>query len=131
MGEDWPSSRRYVIGTVLNWAMFLGVVTLLWWGDVAGNLPEAVQWLLVLLLTASVVAQFVVAYRSVAAEDEFVRALTFKCGIAAAGVTISAAVLWGLAEQFLDAPAVPMWLVYPFFWGAFGMVSPFIRSSRA
>jgi len=130
MSEDWPSSRRYIIGSVLNWAMFLAVIALLSWGDATGKLPEGAQWLLVLLLTASVVAQFVVAYRSIAAEDEFVRALTFKCGIAAAGVTISGAVLWGLAEQFLAAPKVPMWVVYPFFWGAFGMVSPFIRSSR-
>ena len=130
MDEDWPS-RSYAIGSVLNWLMFLGVVFVLTWGGAAGHLPYAARAALVLLLAVSVAAQFVVAYRSIAARDEFVRGLTFKRGIAAAGITITAAVLWGLGEQFLDAPHVPMWLVYPVFWGTFGIVSPFIRSSRA
>lgn len=130
MGESWPS-RRYTIGSVLNWLMFLGVVAILQWGDESGRLPESVKMVLVALLVVSVVVQFVVAYRSVAAQDEFVRGITFKCGIAAAGVTISVAVAWGLAEQFLDAPHAPMWLVYPLFWGMFGFVSAFIRTSRA
>jgi hypothetical protein len=128
--RDWPS-RRYTFWSVLNWIGFLAVVALLSWGEARNGLPEIVRWLLVLLLAASVALQFAAAYRSVAAQDEFVRAIAFKGGIAAAGITVTAAVLWGLAEQFLGAPNVPMWLVYPFFWGIFGIVSPFIRSSRA
>ncbi len=129
MGGGWPT-RRYTIGSVLNWLMFLAVVALLWWGEATGRLPDLVQWPLVILLAGSVGVQFFAAYRSVASQDEFVRGITFKIGIAAAGVTITAAVAWGLAEQFLGAPKLPMWLIYPFFWGATGMVTPFIRSSR-
>jgi len=127
MSVEWPRSRTYVILTSLNWLLFLAAVSLLSWGDV----PAVAVLPVILFVTLTVIGQFLAAYRLVAAQDEFVRALNFKCGIAAAGVTISTAVLWGLAEQFLAAPEVPMWLVYPFFWGAFGMVSPFIRSSRA
>lgn len=130
MEDGWPTAR-YMIGSVLNWLMFLTVVALMWWGEVTGRLPDLVQWPLVLLLGTSVAVQFIVAYRSVAAQDEFVRALTFKRGIAAAGLTLTAAVLWGLAEQFLDAPKVPMWFIYPFFSGATGIVTPIIRTSRA
>ena len=130
MDEDWPSAR-YTVGSLLNWLFFLAVVALLWWGEATGRLPEVVQWPLVLLLAGTVAAQFVVAYRSIAGQDEFVRAITLKRGIAAAGLTITAAALWGLAEQFLGAPKVPLWLVYPFFWGATGIVTPFIRSSHA
>jgi hypothetical protein len=126
---DWPSSRGYAVGAVLNWLFFLGTVALLTWGH--DRFPPWLQAALVGLLTLSVAAQFLVAYRSVAREDEFVRALTFKCGIAAIGVTLTVAVAWGLGQQFLNFPVVPMWVVYPFFWGAFGLVSPFIRSSRA
>jgi hypothetical protein len=50
--------------------------------------------------------------------------------IAAAGLTLTIAVLVGLAEQFLGLRPLPMWLVYPLFWGALGMVTPFIGSSR-
>ncbi len=130
MDSGWPT-RRYTIGSALNWLTFVAVVSLLWWGETTGSLPDLVQWPIVLLLAASVAGQFVAAYRSVMEQDEFVRGITFKRGIAAAGLTISAAVLWGLAEQFLGAPKVPMWFIYPFFWGATGLVTPFIRTSRA
>ena len=129
MTDGWPT-RNYAIGSVLNWLMFLAVVAILVWGESTGGLPDLAQWSLVLLLAASVAAQFIVAYRSVATQDEFVRGIAFKRGIAAAGLTITIAVLWGLAEQFLGAPRVPMWLVYPLFWGATGIVTPFIRTSR-
>ena len=42
----------------------------------------------------------------------------------------TAAVLAGTAEQFLGVRDLPMWLVYPFYWGAVGMVTPFINDSR-
>ena len=130
MSDGWPS-RRYTIGSILNWLMFLAVVSLLTWDEATDKLPNILQWSLVLLLALSVAAQFVVAYRSVAAQDEFVRGIAFKRGIAATGITITVAVLWGLAEQFLGAPRVPLWFVYPLFWGSTGLVTPFIRTSRA
>jgi hypothetical protein len=130
---DWPESRRYVMWSSANWIAFLAIVAFLSWGrdKGSGRLPDAAVWALVLFLTATVAAQFVAAYRLVAAQDEFIRALTAKRGIAAAGLTIAAAVLCGLGQQFLSFPPAPMWVVYPFFWGAFGMVTPLIRDSHA
>ena len=131
MRGDWPSSRTYVVLTVLNWFLFLALVVVLAWAEAADALPRWARAGIVLAMAATVAAQFVAAYRSVAREDEFVRGLTIKCGIAAIGVTLTGAVLWGLGQQFLGFPQVPMWVVYPFFWGTFGMVSPFVRSTRA
>lgn len=131
MDDGWPRSRRYVIWSSANWLMFLASVAFLTWGTTKAALPPYLVWAIVLALAATVAAQFAAAYRLVATQDEFIRGITAKRGIAAAGVTISIAVLWGLAEQFLEVPDVPMWTVYPFFWGAFGIVTPFIRSSRA
>ncbi len=128
MDDGWPSSRPYVIGSVANWAMFLFALWLLTWGS--GRLPEPAQWAIVLLLTASVAAQFVAAYRLVARQDEFIRAINIKRIVAATGLTITAAVLTGLSEQFLGMPNVPMWVAYPLFWGLFGIVTPFIRDTR-
>lgn len=129
MNGNWPS-RRYTIGTVLNWLMFLGVVFLLSWGDATGKIPYLLQAVLVALLVLSVAVQFAVAYRSIAVQDEFVRGVAFNCAIAAAGVTVTLAVAWGLIEQFLGAPHLPMWLVYPLFWAMFGTVSGVIKTSR-
>jgi hypothetical protein len=129
MEIGWPKSRLYVIASSLNWLFFLSGVAFLTWGG--AELPPFATWAVIIVIAAATAAQFFVAYRLVAVQDEFVRGITIKCGIAAAGVTITVAVLWGLAQQFLLVPQVPMWLVYPLFWGAFGLVTPFIRSSRA
>ena len=62
--------------------------------------------------------------------DEFVRAMTAKQFIIATGVAMAIAVFWGFCETFANAPHLPAWLIYPLFWAAQGVVSPFIRSSR-
>ena len=128
MDVAWPRSRTYVIWSSANWIGFIAAVAFLTWG--AARLPDYVVWAVVLVIAGTVAGQFVAAYRLVAEQDEFIRGITAKRGIAAAGVTVTAAVLWGLMQQFLDVPEVPMWVVYPFFWGAFGMVTPLIRSSH-
>lgn len=111
--------------------MFLAGVFLLSWASGDGRLPSQILWAVALVLAGTVAGQFVAAYRLVAAQDEYIRGITAKRGIAAAGVTLTAAVFWGLGQQFLRLPEVPMWVLYPFFWGAFGIVTPFIRSSHA
>src|SRR5688500_14525375 len=130
MTDGWPRSWPYTIGTIANWAMFLLGVWLLAWGSGEGRLPQPALWALALLLAASVAVQFAAAYRLIARQDEYIRAITAKRIVGATGTSLTAAVLWGLAEQFLGAPALPMWVVYPLFWGMFGAVTPFIRDSR-
>jgi hypothetical protein len=36
---------------------------------------------------------------------------------------------WGFAESYAAASHAPGWLIYPLFWGVFGLVGPFVRSS--
>jgi hypothetical protein len=43
---------------------------------------------------------------------------------------MAVAVFWGFGESFAGAPHLPAWLVYPLFWAAYGVVSPFIRASN-
>jgi hypothetical protein len=130
VNDAWPWSRSYVLGSLANWALFLFALWLLAWGS-SGGLPPAARVAIVLLMTASVAAQFVAAYRLIARQDEFVRAITVKRIVAALGLTITVAVLAGLADQFLDLPEIPLWIVYPLFWGLFGVATPFVRDSRA
>ncbi len=126
MDAAWPRSPLYIILSSLNWLAFIATVALLTW--VA--LPFEVVVAAIVMVGASVVGQFAAAYRLVAAQDEFVRGITAKRVIAAAGLTIAVAVVWGLSEQFLGARDLPMWVIYPLFWGAFGIVTPFIRDTR-
>lgn len=131
MDDGWPSSRPYVIGSLTNWAVFLAAIFLLSWGSEEGRMPFAAMAGIALLLAASVGGQFYAAYRLIARQDEFIRAITVKRMVAATGLTITAAVLCGTATQFLGLRDIPMWTVYPFFWGAFGIVTPLIRDTRA
>jgi hypothetical protein len=131
MDDAWPRSRTYVIWSSVGWLGFLAAVAFLTWGTAGRGVPQYVLWGVVLVAAGSVGAQFVAAYRLVAQQDEYIRGITIKRGIAALGLTITAAVLWGLAQQFLPVPRLPMWVVYPLFWGAFGLVTPLIRSSHA
>lgn len=128
MEDAWPTSPRYVRWTTLNWLFFLACIALL--SAAAGELPYALRWLILLVLVVSVATQFAAAYRLIAGQDEFVRAVTAKRGVAAGGLTLTVAVAYGLVQQFMGAPVVPMWVAYPLFWGMFGLATPFIRSSR-
>jgi len=128
MNDAWPQSWTYVIWSSANWIGFIAAVGFL--TAASTRLPDYAVWAVVFIVAGTVAGQFVAAYRLVAEQDEFIRGITAKRGIAAAGVTVTAAVLWGLMQQFLEVPEVPMWVVYPFFWGAFGMVTPLIRSSH-
>jgi hypothetical protein len=130
MDDGWPSSRPYVIGSVLMWGLFLLTIWLLSWGSMGDRLPIAGLWAIAVLLALSVAGQFTAAYRLVARQDEYIRSITAKRMIAAAGLTVTVAVLAGTAEQFLGLRDLPMWLVYPLYWGAFGIVTPFISDTR-
>jgi hypothetical protein len=130
MDDGWPSSRPYVIGSTLMWGVFLLTIWLLSWGSVGDRLPFAALWTVSILLALSVAGQFAAAYRLVARQDEYIRAIIAKRMVAAAGRTVTAAVLAGTAEQFLGVGDLPMWIVYPFYWGAFGIVTPFISDTR-
>lgn len=130
MDVSWPRYRPYLVQSLLLWIFFLASLVALGWGSSGGRWPAAAMWALALVQAASVALQFALAYRLIARQDEFVRAITAKRMIAAAGLTITLAVLVGLAGQFLGLRPLPMWLVYPLFWGAFGIVTPLIGTSK-
>lgn len=128
MSPSWPSDWRYTRGAIGSWALFLASVTGVAIGAKAGwPLPALLT--LALVPAATVALQFKAAYRLIAAQDEFVRALTVKRLIAAAGLSITLATAWSVAE-LAGLPHLPAWLIYPLFWGLFGLVTPMIQGSR-
>lgn len=62
--------------------------------------------------------------------DEFMRALLAKRFIVASGLAMALATAWGFMESYGDAPHIPAWMIYPLFWALFGLVTPFIRTTR-
>ncbi|WP_165186273.1 hypothetical protein [Caulobacter soli] len=129
MTPTWPTSWRYTLGAVVAWILFLACVL----GVTAGRAqgwPMAALAALALVPALTVALQFRAAYRLIAEQDEFVRALTLKRMTVAAAAAITLATAWSGLE-LIGLPHLPAWLIYPLFWGLFGLVTPLIRDTRA
>ena len=37
---------------------------------------------------------------------------------------------WGFMESYGGAPHAPGWIIFPLFWGLYGLVTPFVRDSH-
>ncbi|MBI1684713.1 hypothetical protein [Caulobacter hibisci] len=122
--------KRYAIRT---WA-FMAPYVLVNVGAIFGAFDDirspVAAWALALVVSAPVVGQIWATLALMSESDEFVRALVARQFIVAAGVAMALFSVWGFGESYAHAPHAPGWLIYPLFWGAFGVVSPFIRSTR-
>lgn len=88
------------------------------------------SWALALVVAAPVAGQLWATLALMHDSDEFVRAITAKRFILASGVAMALFSGWGFLESYAGAPHVPGWMIYPLFWGAFGVVAPFVRTTR-
>ena len=129
MGKLLPSNRRYVIRTWLFMGGYIAVNVAAILGafdDISG----VAAWVLALAVSAPVAGQIWATLALMNESDEFVRALTAKRFIASAGLAMALFSAWGFAESYADAPHAAGWLIFPLFWAAFGVVSPFVRDTR-
>ncbi len=124
------AQRKYVIRTLAFMGGYAAIMVAVIFGafdDVQGT-PAA--WALALTVTAPIVGQIWTTLAAMRDSDEFVRAVMAKQFILASGISMVLFTAWGFAESFADAPHAEGWLIYPLFWGAFGLTAPFIRSSN-
>ncbi len=125
-----PAGRRYVIRTAGFMTGYMALMFLVMFGalDRIQNTPAA--WVLAAVATAPVIGQIWATLSLMRESDEFVRAVTAKQFILAAGLAMAVAVLWGFGESFAGAPHIPAWFIYPLFWACFAVAATFIRSSQ-
>lgn len=124
--------RRYIVRTIGFMVPYMALCIAMMVTDAFDQImggPAA--WVLAAVVSTPVIGQIWATLALMRESDEFVRAVTAKQFIVAAGVAMAAATFWGFGETFAGAPHLPAWLIYPLFWGAFGIVSPFIRDSNA
>lgn len=129
MQPPWPGSWRYTLGASCGWLMFLTAVVAIGYGRQVG---WPAPWLIALACLPALIAalQFLTAYRLLARQDEFVRALFAKRLLVAGAVVIVLATAWSGAE-LVGAPHLGAWLLYPLLWGMFGALTPIIKDARA
>lgn len=100
---------------------------------ILGAFDDAAGWgarALGLAVAAPVAGQIWATLMLMRDSDEFVRGLTAKRFIIAAGLAMALFSGWGFMETYGDAPHAPGWIIYPLFWALYGIVSPFVRDSH-
>ena len=126
-----PAHRRYVIRTWAFMVPYVAICLSMFTGAFEPILNSPAGWVLAAAVSAPVVGQIWATLSLIRESDEFVRALTAKQFIVAAGLAIAAAVFWGFGETFAGAPHIPAWLIYPLFWAFYGVTAPFIKATNA
>ena len=126
-----PAHRRYIIRTMAFSVPYVAICVAMMTTDAFDDLMgKPAAWVLAAAVSAPVIGQIWATLALMRESDEFVRGLTAKHFILAAGLAMAVAVFWGFGETFAGAPHIPAWLIYPLFWALYGVSSPFIRSSR-
>lgn len=121
--------RRYVIRTVAFMTPYVLMNVAAMSGAFDGRTTPG-SWLLGLAVAAPVAGQIWATLALMRDADEYVRALTAKRFILAAGSAIGVFTAWGFCEEYAKAPHVPGYMIYPLFWLCYGMISPFVRTTR-
>lgn len=123
------ANRRYVTRTIAFMVPYVAInVAAI--GGAFDDRSAPGSWLLGLAVAAPVVGQLWATLALMHDADEFVRALTAKRFILASGAAMAIFTAWGFVEEYARAPHVPGYVIYMLFWLCYGLVSPFVRTTR-
>ena len=125
-----PAHKRYVFRTMAFMSGYVAVNVAAIFGAFDDIASPVAAWGLALTVSAPVVGQIWATLSLMRESDEFVRAVVAKQFILASGLAMAVASVWGFGESYAGAYHLPAWLIYPLFWGCFGLVSPFVKSSN-
>lgn len=122
--------RQYAIRTFVLMSIYVVINVAAIFGAFDWIHSPIAAWLLAFAVSAPVVGQIWATLSLMRDSDEFVRAVTAKQFILAAGAAMAIASVWGFGESYAHAYHLPAWLIYPLFWACYGAVSPFNRTSK-
>lgn len=125
-----PANRRYIVRTMAFMTGYVTVNVAAIFGAFDEIIGTPARMLLGLAVAAPIAGQIWSTLAFMNEADEFMRTLTAKRFIVAAGLAFALFSGWGFMESYGDAPHAPGWMVYALFWGLYGLVTPFIRTSR-
>jgi hypothetical protein len=125
-----PAHRRYVVRTVGFMSGYVAINLAAIFGAFDDIASPVAAWALALAVSAPVIGQIWATLALMRESDEFVRAVVAKQFILAAGAAMALASVWGFGESYAAAPHIPAWMIYPLFWGCFGVIAPFVKSSN-
>ena len=130
LGNGTPAGRRYVVRTFAFMGPYVAINVAAIFGAFDEIYGKPAAWGLAFAVAAPVVGQIWATLSLMQDSDEFIRALIARQFILAAGLAMAIATLWGFGESYAGAYHLPGWFIYPLFWACFGLIAPFVRSSR-
>lgn len=129
MDRNKRAFTAYMHRTILFMASYATVNASAMTG-VIDHLSRATAWAFAAMVAFPVAGQIWATLALIRDTDEYVGALMAKRFIVAMGISIALFSAWGFAESYAQAPHAPGWMIYPLFWLVFGVVSPFVNSSK-
>lgn len=129
MPDPAAVARQYALRT----ALFMGAYVALNLAAISGafdDLRPPGAWLFAAAAAAPVIGHIWSLLAYLRGADEFVRGLMARRLIVAIGITTAIASAWGQMEAYAGAAHFPLVLFYPLLWAAYGLTTPFIRSTR-
>lgn len=92
-----------------------------------GHLPHGVSYLIALLPAFPIIGALVVTGLYLAEEnDEFQRQLLIESVLGGMGITLAGTTVWGYLEAMASVPHLDSIWIYPIFWLATGVCTPFV-----
>lgn len=125
----YPPTTRYAVRTLVLMGIYstLNVAAIM---GVFHKIPQPGRYVLALAVAAPVAAQIWASITYMRESDEFFRAMLVQRFVLAAGLCMGVASAWGFLELYAGTPHIAAAMVYPLFWASYGIVTPFVRSSR-
>ena len=121
--------RQYVLRTLL----FMGGYTVVNVAAIFGAFDDARgagAVALGLVVSAPVIGHLWAVLTYMNQADEYVRNLMARRFVIASGIAMALASTWGFMEIYGGVHHIPASMIVPAFWGAFGLVSLFVRSTK-
>jgi len=130
LGKGTPAAREYSL-SVLGWmTLYVLLILTVSWADDAERLSGPIVYAAALSPSVPIGGLMWAVLRFMTRSDEFVRAVLAKRFVVTTGIMLFLCVAYGFLETYADVPHAPLWLAFPTFWAVFGLVSPFVRTSR-
>ncbi|HEY0649316.1 hypothetical protein [Phenylobacterium sp.] len=129
MSSALSPAQRYRIRTIVFMTAYVAFNVAAIFGAFDSRQPPG-TWFLALAISAPVVGQIWATLAFMRDSDEFIRALTARRFILASGLAMAVFTTWGFLESYADAPHAPGWLIFALFWACYGLVAPFVRTTR-
>jgi hypothetical protein len=123
------SVRRYTyrfLGMMLIYVVFLFLAV---WGFKHWHVTGGLAYLLAILPSLPIIGGMVVIGLYLTEEkDEFQRTVLIQSMIWSIGATLSVTTVWGGLENFVHAPHLDLYMVFPLFWFLVGVFTPFLKA---